>query len=160
MIRKLDCACGRSVPQEPIGRSVIVRDKRDAPKYTEYMEPLFQIESRDVLLIIGVLLGVGLVLTLLLLGWIIWRVRRINIPQDADVMTALRATPFVVVLVLDLLDFTLDILAAPFSWTLLGYLGLKPLRGVTTVESLIPGTQLIPTMTIAWIIARLTDPDR
>ena len=124
------------------------------------MEKLTQVQVRDLLLVFGILLGVGLILTLLLLVWIVWRVRRINIPQDADVMTALRATPFVVVLVLDLLDFTLDFLAAPFSWTLLGYLGLKPLRGVTVVESLIPGTQLIPTMSVAWIIARLTDPTR
>ena len=124
------------------------------------MDGLPQIQIRDLLLIFGVFLGIGLVLALLLVGWIVLRVRRINIPQDADVMTALRATPFVVVLVLDLLDFSLDILSAPLSWTLLSYLGLKPLRGVTTVESLIPGTQLIPTMTVAWIVARLTDPDR
>jgi hypothetical protein len=41
---------------------------------------------------------------------------------------------------------------------LLGYLGLKPLRGVTVMESLIPGTQFLPTMTVAWIIARWTRP--
>jgi hypothetical protein len=65
-----------------------------------------------------------------------------------------------VVILLDLLDFSLDFLSAPFSWTLLGYLGLKPLRTVTMVESTIPGTQFLPTMTTAWIIARLTDPRR
>jgi hypothetical protein len=32
------------------------------------------------------------------------------------------------------------------------------LRGVTVVESLIPGTQFLPTMTVAWIVARLGKP--
>jgi hypothetical protein len=57
-----------------------------------------------------------------------------------------------------MLDLSLDFLSAPFSWVLLGYLGLKPLRGVTVMESLIPGTQFLPTMTVAWIIARWTRP--
>jgi hypothetical protein len=86
--------------------------------------------------------------------WIILRVRRINLPPDADWVTAMHATPFVVVLMLDLLDFGLDFLSAPFAWALLSYLGLKPLRTVATVESLIPGTQFLPTMTTAWVIAR------
>ncbi len=98
--------------------------------------------------------GVVLVLAVLLLGWIIWRVRRINLPANADWVTAMRATPLVVVLVLDLLDFSLDFLSAPIAWGLLSYLGLKPLRAVTVIESLIPGTQLLPTMTAAWVVAR------
>ena len=102
-------------------------------------------------------IGVALVLGILLLIWVVLRVRHIHLPADADVFTALRATPFVVVLVLDLLDFSLDFLSAPIAWVLLGYLGLKPLRGVTTVEALIPGTQFLPTMITAWVIARLTN---
>lgn len=98
--------------------------------------------------------GVVLVLAVLLLGWIIWRVRRINLPANADWVTAMRATPLVVVVVLDLLDFSLDFLSAPIAWGLLSYLGLKPLRAVTVIESLIPGTQLLPTMTAAWVVAR------
>jgi hypothetical protein len=101
-----------------------------------------------------ILFGIALALALLLLVWIIWRVRRINLPPDADWITAMRATPFVVVLMLDLLDFSLDFFSAPFAWILLSYLGLKPLRAVTTIESLIPGTQFLPTMTAAWVIAR------
>lgn len=101
------------------------------------------------------LFGIALALAVLLLLWIIWRVRRINLPPNADWITAMRATPFIVVLVLDLLDFSLDFLSAPFAWMLLSYLGLKPLRLVTTVESLIPGTQFLPTMTAAWVIARV-----
>ena len=122
------------------------------------MDPNFDIDWREILSTLLVIAGIGLLLSLLLLGWIVWRVRRINIPEDADPLTALRATPFAVVLLLDLLDLSLDFLAAPFSWTLLSYLGLKPLRGVTVVESLIPGTQFLPTMTVAWIIARWSRP--
>jgi len=102
------------------------------------------------------MLGIGLLLSLLLLGYIVWRIKRIQLPPDADFLMALRATPLAVVILLDLLDFSLDFLSAPLAWTILSYLGLQPLRGVTVVESLIPGTQLLPTMTVAWVIARLT----
>lgn len=112
------------------------------------------IDLTNVLYTLLALFGIALVLAILLLLWIIWRVRRINLPPDADWFTAMRATPFVVVLMLDLLDFSLDFLSAPFAWILLSYLGLKPLRAVTVIESLIPGTQFLPTMTAAWVIAR------
>jgi hypothetical protein len=113
----------------------------------------------DPIYIVYALVGmavVGLLLSLILLGYIIWRVKRINLPPDADFLVALRATPLAVVILLDLLDFGLDFLSAPIAWTILGYLGLQPLRSVTIVESLIPGTQFLPTMTFAWIIAHLT----
>jgi hypothetical protein len=80
------------------------------------------------------------------------------LPPDADFLTALRVTPLAVVILLDLLDFSLDIFSAPLAWMILGYLGLKPLRGVTIVESLIPGTQFLPTMTVVWVFARLIRP--
>jgi hypothetical protein len=116
----------------------------------------------DPIYILYILLGmlvIGLLLSLLLLGYIVWRIKRIQLPPDADFLVALRATPLAVVILLDLLDFSLDFLSAPLAWTILGYLGLQPLRGVTVVESLIPGTQFLPTMTVAWVIARLTGPD-
>jgi hypothetical protein len=100
------------------------------------------------------LMGAGVVLSALLLIWILWRVRRIDLPAGADAITALQKTPFIVVLALDLLDLGLDFFSAPFAWALLGRLGLTPLRGVTVVEGLIPGTQLVPTMTLAWLFAR------
>jgi hypothetical protein len=65
----------------------------------------------------------------------------------------------VVALGLDLLDLALDFLAAPLAWVILDQLGLKGLRGVTVVESLLPGTQLIPTLTLSWVIVRLM-PDQ
>jgi hypothetical protein len=98
--------------------------------------------------------AIGFVLSLALLAWVLWRVRKIQLPVGADVLTALRMTPLAVVILLDLLDLSLDIFSAPVSWTILSYLGLSPLRGVTVVEGLIPGTQLLPTMTLAWLAAR------
>lgn len=116
---------------------------------------LLNIDLRQLLPVILIVLGVGLVISLILIGLLIATIRRIPLPPDADVITALRATPLIVVITLDLLDFSLDFLSAPFSWALLTRLGLKPMRAVTVIESLIPGTQFIPTMTAAWIIARL-----
>lgn len=124
------------------------------------MDGSTQIDLTQFLYPLLILIGIALTLAVLLLFWIIWRVRRINLPPDADWVTAMRATPFVVVLVLDLLDFGLDFLSAPISWILLSYLGLKPLRAVTTIESLIPGTQFLPTMTAAWVIARFMKRER
>jgi len=104
-------------------------------------------------LLLGLMLA-GLVLSALLLIWVIWRVRRIDLPAGADALAALQQTPFVVVLLLDLLDLGLDIFSVPFTWPLLGRLGLAPLRGITIIEGIIPGTQLVPTMSLAWLFAR------
>ena len=110
-------------------------------------------------LLLGLMLA-GLVLSSVLLVWVIWRVRRIDLPAGADALTALQHTPFVVVLLLDLLDLGLDIFSVPLTWPLLGRLGLAPLRGVTVIEGLIPGTQLVPTMTLAWLFTRWLDRRR
>jgi hypothetical protein len=119
-----------------------------------------QIDLRQVITGFLVVAGAGLMLALVLLAYVVWRVKRIRLPVDADLLTTLRATPLVVVVLLDLLDFSLDFLSAPFAWVLLGYLGLQKLRGVTVIESLIPGTQVLPTMTLAWIAARLIRTER
>jgi len=100
-------------------------------------------------------LGFGL----LLLAWVAWQVRRIDVPDGADFAETLRYTPFTVVVMIDLLDFALDFLGAPVAWVILDRLGLKALRGVATVEALLPFTQLIPTMTLAWIGVRLFNID-
>jgi hypothetical protein len=114
------------------------------------------IDLTRLIYILLIFMGSAALLAVLLGGWILWRIKRINLPPNADFQTALRATPFVVVLMLDLLDFGLDIFGAPIAWVILGRLGLAPLRGVTMVESIIPGTQPIPLMTLAWIVVRLT----
>ena len=106
-----------------------------------------------IFLLLG-LMASGLFLSILLAIWVIWRVRRIDLPAGADAITALQRTPFIVVLLLDLLDLGLDFFSVPLTWPLLGRLGLAPLRGVTVIEGLIPGTQLVPTMTLAWLFAR------
>ena len=85
------------------------------------------------------------------------RLRRLRLPPDADFMTCLRTVPISVVIILDLLDFSLDFFSAPIAWVMLGKLGLQGMREVTVLEELIPGTQLLPTMTLAWIGIRLYD---
>ena len=120
---------------------------------------MVEIDWRTWLLAFLLVAGAGLALALALLAWVLWRVRRIQLPEGARFLTALRATPLIVVILLDLLDMSLDFLSAPIAWTLLGHLGLSPLRGVTVVESLIPGTQLLPTMTASWIFSRLFVPE-
>lgn len=113
----------------------------------------------DILYILLSLMGIGLIAAILLLLWVIWRVKRMNLPADTGFLATLRVTPISVVILLDVLDFALDFLSAPFSWVILNYLGLKPLRTVTVIESLIPGSELLPTMTIAWVLARIIPPD-
>jgi len=101
------------------------------------------------------LMGISLLLALLLLI-VVWRnVKRLNIAPDATFGETLQMTPISVVLMIDLLDFGLDFLAAPIAWIILDRLGLKALRGVSVVEAFIPLTQAIPTMTLAWIWVRL-----
>jgi hypothetical protein len=121
------------------------------------MENLGRFNFVGILTVIGTIMLIGLALSLLLLAWVYFKVRKINLPAGTDFFDALRATPLIVVILLDLLDLSMDFFSAPFSWVLLGRLGLEPLRTVTIVESLIPGTELLPTMTIAWIIATKID---
>ncbi len=115
---------------------------------------------QNFVLVLLSVMGVALVLALLLLAVIIVQVRRIHVPPDAGFSETLLYTPFLVVLFLDVLDLALDFLSAPIAWLVLDRLGLKGLRGVATVESLIPFTQPIPTMTIAWVGVRLLGRDR
>ncbi len=103
-------------------------------------------------------LGSALALTLILVIWVLVKIRRINLPPNADVLTTLRATPLVVVVVLDLLDLSLDVFSAPVTWALLTRLGLAPLRWVAVIKDLIPVADIIPAMTIGWLIARVTAP--
>ena len=111
------------------------------------------------LVLLGVM-GVAGILALILLVIIIIQVRRIHVPPDAGFAETLLYTPFLVVLFLDVLDLALDFLSAPIAWIVLDRLGLKALRGFATVESFVPFTQMIPTMTMSWIGARLLGRER
>lgn len=107
----------------------------------------------------AVVMAVSLVLSGILLAAVVRQIKKRRLPAGAGLVATLQVTPFMLVLALDLLDLALDFLAAPIAWVILGYLGLDGLRGFTVVESLIPGTQLLPTLTLCWIVARLM-PDR
>ncbi len=115
---------------------------------------------QNFVLILLSMMSVALVLAIILLVIIIIQIRRINVPPNAGFAETLLYTPLLVVLFLDVLDLALDFLSAPIAWVVLDRLGLKGLRGVATVESLIPFTQAIPVMTMSWIGVRLFGKDR
>lgn len=101
------------------------------------------------------MMAVALAIALLLLVVAYRQLRGLNLPPDADFVTTIRAVPIYLVVALDLLDFSLDFFAAPISWLVLGHLRLNGLRNTATIEALIPFTQLIPTLTIAWLAVRV-----
>jgi len=109
------------------------------------------------------LLVIGVVLGGLLLALVYRRLSRIQLPPNADFFTTVRAVPLGLVVALDLLDLGLDFLSAPIVWVILSRFKLQALRNVAAVEALIPFTQPIPTLTLAWFAARimnLGDPPR
>jgi len=106
-------------------------------------------------LYVGISMLIAFLLALLLMI-VAWRqVRTISVPPGAGFGETLAHTPFLVVVIIDLLDFALDVLAAPVTWVLLDRWGLAALRNVSALEALLPFTQPIPTMTISWIWVRL-----
>ena len=84
-------------------------------------------------------------------------IRRLRIPPDADFFTTMRYIPLPLAIVLDLLDFGLDIFSAPIMWIALDRMGLYNLRNKATIEALIPFTNVLPTFTVSWFAARLFD---
>jgi len=90
---------------------------------------------------------------------------KVRVPTNADFFTTVRAVPLSLVVGLDLLDLGLDVFSAPIIWVILNRFGLQALRNVATVEALIPISGPIPTLTIAWLAARVLnlgqphDPD-
>lgn len=105
-------------------------------------------------------MSVALILALILLAIIFIQIRHVKVPAGAGFAETLLYTPILVVLFLDVLDLALDFLSAPIAWIVLDRLGLKGLRGIATFESLVPFTQAIPTMTLAWIAVRVMGKDR
>jgi hypothetical protein len=114
-------------------------------------------QLRTFLMIFAGLAALSVVAAILLTLMTYRRLRRLRLPPDADFTTCLRAVPISAVIILDLLDFGLDVFSVPIAWVMLGKLGLQGLRGITILEEVIPGTQLLPTMTLAWIGIRLYD---
>lgn len=105
-----------------------------------------------------IFMGASLIMAIVVGAWV-WRsVKRLRIPDDATFVEAMRITPLSVVILIDLLDFGLDFLSAPVSWVILSSLGLQKLRAASVVEALIPGTQFLPTMTVAWLGVRFFGP--
>ena len=112
-------------------------------------------EIRLLGLIIGVIMLSAAIAGGLMLLMAAFKLRNMSIPPDASFAQTLHLTPLFVVVAIDLLDLSLDILAAPLSWIILDRLGLKALRGVAAIEAMIPGTQLIPTLTLCWFGVRM-----
>lgn len=121
--------------------------------------PLTVEDLRAIGLVIAVGMGISLLLALLLFIFVIRNLRRINVPPGAGFGETLAYTPLTLVLFIDLLDWGLDILAAPVVWVVLDRLGLRALRNVSAVEALIPFTQFIPTLTLSWVWVRLFGQD-
>lgn len=107
-------------------------------------------------LLLWLLIAMGVALMIAVVGLaLIWRsVRRLDVPPTAGFFATMRYVPLALVVLLDLLDFGLDIFAAPVSWLVLDRLGLKGLRNKAALEALIPFTQPIPTFTLGWVAAR------
>jgi hypothetical protein len=109
----------------------------------------------NLLVIVLALMGASIFVGLVGLFALARRIRRLHIPSDADFFTTLRSVPFGLVVLLDLLDFGLDIFSAPIMWIALDRMGLPNLRNKATIEALIPFTNVIPTFTVCWFAARL-----
>ena len=104
-----------------------------------------------ILALMGACIFIGIVGLLMLAR----SIRRLDIPADADFFTTMRHIPLALVVLLDLLDFGLDIFSAPILWIALDRMGLRSLRNKATIEALIPFTNVIPTFTVCWFAARL-----
>ena len=111
---------------------------------------------RELLAFFAVVSAVALVAALVL-GLLLWRrLRKLQVAPGAGFWETLRAVPVGLVVLLDLLDLSLDVLSTPIVWWLLGRLNLRALREVASVEALIPFTGPLPTMTICWVVARMS----
>lgn len=107
--------------------------------------------------LVAVVAVVALVLAAIVLALAFRALRkvRLRVPANADFFTTVRAVPLSLVVGLDLLDLGLDVFSAPIIWVILNRFGLQALRNVATVEALIPISGPIPTLTLAWLAARL-----
>lgn len=110
---------------------------------------------RGILTVLLIAMGVSVVVACIGLFALARSIRRLRIPPDADFFTTMRHIPLLLAILLDLLDFGLDIFSAPIMWVALDRMGLYNLRNKATIEALIPVTNVIPTFTVCWFAARL-----
>jgi hypothetical protein len=120
----------------------------------ETIQGVRTVDWQAALRVLGVIALVALILAGLVLALAIRALRRIRVPSNADFFTTIRAVPLSLVVGLDLLDLGLDVLSTPIIWIILNRFRLQALRNVASVEALIPFTGPIPTLTIAWFLAR------
>ncbi len=111
----------------------------------------------QILIVLVVLMVISLMVAVAGLLAMVRSIRNIRVPRDADFFTTMRFVPLTLVILLDLLDFALDVFSAPVTWIVLDRMGLPNLRNKATIEAIIPATGPIPTFTIAWLLARLFD---
>lgn len=109
----------------------------------------------QLLQVLAIVVVVAVVLALCGLVLIHRRLRQLRVPPGASLTTTLRMVPLGLVLILDLLDLGLDMLAAPIIWVILSRYRLQALRNTAAIEALIPFTQVIPTLTLAWFAVRI-----
>lgn len=111
----------------------------------------------DLIVVVLALMGASIFVALLGLLMLMRSIRRLQIPHEAGFFTTLRHIPLALAVLLDLLDFGLDIFSAPIIWIVLSRMGLPNLRNKATIEALIPFTNVLPTFTLCWIAARVFD---
>jgi hypothetical protein len=110
---------------------------------------------RNLLVIVLALMGASIFVAIAGLLALTRSIRRLHIPREADFFTTMRHISLALAVLLDLLDFGLDIFSAPILWIALDRMGLPNLRNKATIEALIPFTNVIPTFTVCWFAARL-----
>jgi hypothetical protein len=104
-----------------------------------------------------ILLALGTLAVLATVGLVLVArsLRNIRVPPGADFFATMHYVPLTLVVLLDLLDLSLDVFSAPISWIILDRMGLASLRNIAAVEGLIPLTGPIPTLTLSWLLARM-----
>lgn len=100
------------------------------------------------------LAALSLIVAVVLAALTYKRLRKLRVPEGAGFWATVRAVPLGLVVVLDLLDLSLDFLSAPIVWWALGRLRLLGLRDVATLHALVPFTGPLPVLTLAWILSR------
>jgi hypothetical protein len=113
------------------------------------------VDWKTIFEVLGVIALIALVLSGLILAVAFRRLRHIRLPPNPDFFTTVRAVPLSLVVGLDLLDLALDSLSSPIIWFLLRRMNLESLRRVATVEAILPFMGPVPTLTLAWIAARM-----